>query len=231
MKDGKKLSPSMMLKLADKYYFGNEVERNFEKAFEWYLQAAEKGEYVAISQVCLMYYTGVGTELNYKKAFEWTERALRNPADFLSRYIRAEIYFYGEGDISKNYLEALRLYKYVAKKEVNSAAMVRVAEIYEFGGYGVDSDKQRSLAYYSTSAKYGNVFAMNRLGSLYENGILVHKNYEMAVDWYTLAAEDGSSFAEERLTKLKEIVDCKRDVETLKSKLLIRNPILAWRLP
>lgn len=22
--------------LADKYYFGNEVERNFEKAFEWY---------------------------------------------------------------------------------------------------------------------------------------------------------------------------------------------------
>ena len=36
----------MMLKLADKYYFGNEVERNFEKAFEWYLQASEKGEYV-----------------------------------------------------------------------------------------------------------------------------------------------------------------------------------------
>ena len=72
---------------------------------------------------------------------------------------------------------------------------------------------------------------MNKLGSLYENGIIVDKNYELAVDWYTLAAEDGSSFAEERLTKLKGVVDCKRDVETLKNKLLTRSPIFAWRLP
>ena len=231
MKDGKKLSSSEMLKLGDKFYFGNEVERDFEKAFEWYLKAAEKGESSAISQVCLMYYTGVGTELNYKKAFEWTEHALRNHADFLSRYIRAEIYFYGEGDVPKNYFKALNLYRGVAKTEVNSAAMFRVAEIYEFGGYGIDVNELLSLAYYSASAKYGNVSAMNKLGSLYENGIIVDKNYELATDWYTLAAEDGSSFAEERLTKLKEVVDCKRDVEALKNKLLTRSPFLAWRLP
>ena len=116
-------------------------------------------------------------------------------------------------------------------KEINSAAMFRVAEIYEFGGYGVDVNELVSLAYYSASAKYGNVSAMNKLGSLYENGIIVDKNYELAVDWYTLAAEDGSSFAEERLTKLKEVVDCKRDVEALKNKLLTRSPLLAWQLP
>ena len=75
--------------------------------------------------------------------------------------------------------------------------MVRVTEIYEFGGYGVDVNEQLSLAYYFTSAKYGNVLAMNRLGSFYENVILVHKNYELAMDWYTLVTEDGSSFAEE----------------------------------
>ena len=229
MKGEKKLSSSAMLKLADKYYFGDEVERDFEKAFYWYLQAAEKNEHEAISQVCLMYYTGVGTKLDYKKAFEWTERALRDQADFLARYIRAEMFFHGEF-VQKNYSEALWLYKYVTKTEVNTAAMFRVAQIYESGGYGVEADKLQARAYYSTSAKYGNVSAMNKLGSLYEEGILVKQNYKAAVDWYTLAAAGGSSFAEERLAKLRNFVDCKRDLEALKNKLLTRSPFLAWQL-
>ena len=225
MKGGQKLSSSEMLRLADKYYFGDEVERNFEEAFHWYLQAAEEGEPAAISQVCLMYYTGVGTEQNYEQAFKWTKRALRNPADFLARYIRAEMYFHGEF-VQKNYSEALWLYKYVATKEINSAAMFRVAEIYESDGYGMGARD-----YYTASAKYGNVSAMSKLGSLYENGTIVEQDYKAAVDWYTLAAEDGSSFAEERLAKLKEVVDCKRDFEALKNKLLTRSPLLAWQLP
>ena len=230
MNDGKKLSATAMLELGDKYYFGDEAERNFEKAFYWYLQAAEKNSGEAISQVCLMYYTGVGTKLDYKKAFEWTARALGDPAEFLARYIRAEMYFHGEF-VQKNYSEALQLYRYVAKTEVNSAAMFRVAQIYESGGYGVKADEIMARIYYTASAKYGNVSAMNKLGSLYENGILVEQNYKAAVDWYTLATAEGSSFAEERLRNLKEIVDCKRDVEALKNKLLTRSPFLAWQLP
>lgn len=231
MKGEKKLSPSAMLKLADKYYFGDGVKKNLAEAFHWYLKAAEKNVSEAISQVCLMYYTGVGTEIDYKKAFEWTERALSDPSDFLSRYIRAEIYFYGEGGIEKNYYEALGLYMYSAKKAINSAAMFRIAEIYEAGGYGVEADEQKSLAYLTASAKYGNVSAMEKLGALYEEGYRVEQDYTAAIDWYTLAADGGSSFAEERLAKLKIFADCERDVENLKGRLIIFYPMLAWDLP
>jgi pentatricopeptide repeat protein len=60
--------------LAQKYYNGDEVERNIEKALHWYTKAAEQGD-SACQYALACHYCREG---KYKKAKYWVEAAIKN---------------------------------------------------------------------------------------------------------------------------------------------------------
>ncbi len=57
------------------YYNGLGVERDYEKAIEWYSKAAEQGYSTAQNNLGNMYYNGLGVERDYEKAIEWYSKA------------------------------------------------------------------------------------------------------------------------------------------------------------
>ncbi len=62
-------------KRGDDYYRGRGVEKNEEKAFDWYKKAAEAGNSIAMNNTGNCYYGGIGTHKNAEKAFYWYQQA------------------------------------------------------------------------------------------------------------------------------------------------------------
>lgn len=69
------LSASDMNNLGDQYYYGNGVDQDYEKAFEWYEKAADAGSADAMTVLGNMYKNGEGIEQDFEKAEEWYQKA------------------------------------------------------------------------------------------------------------------------------------------------------------
>jgi hypothetical protein len=61
--------------MADVYYFGHFVPKDYDVAVKWYLRAGEKGNALAQSALGDIYYNGRGMLQDYKTAAAWWERA------------------------------------------------------------------------------------------------------------------------------------------------------------
>ncbi len=94
------------------YYFGVDVEQDYEKAVEWWTKAAEQGD--ASAQGCLgrCYYYGDGIEQDYEKAVEWCRKAAEQGHAWAQYYLG---YCYDKGNgVEKNGEEAIRWWKKAA---------------------------------------------------------------------------------------------------------------------
>ena len=73
-------SPETLYELGNKYYYGNEVEQDYEQALDYYRKAAEQGYAPAQNALGYMFEHGKGVEKdyahnNYKQAFVWYKKA------------------------------------------------------------------------------------------------------------------------------------------------------------
>lgn len=93
--------------LATKYMYGEEIERNEEQAFAWYLQAAEQG--VAPGSVAYMYATGTGVQQNDNEAAKWYAEGAKQ-GDAVSQVNLGRYYEQGTG-VAKDIEKAKTLYK------------------------------------------------------------------------------------------------------------------------
>ena len=62
-------------KLGIKYYYGNNVQKDYVKARKWFQEAAELGHADAQHKLGLMYRFGNGVSQDYEKAEEWFRKA------------------------------------------------------------------------------------------------------------------------------------------------------------
>lgn len=96
-----------------------EGEKNYKKAFHWYLKSAKKG-YV-MSQVMLgqFYSSGDGVSQNYKKAFYWYNKAARQ-GHFAAQINVGIMYNEGQG-VTQDYKQAYVWNSLAAAQGVESA--------------------------------------------------------------------------------------------------------------
>lgn len=99
--------PIAQLSLATKYMYGDEVARDAEQAFSWYLKAAEQG--VAPGSVGYMYATGSGVAQNDHEAAKWYAKGAEQ-GDAVSQVNLARYYEHGTG-VEQDHEKALALYK------------------------------------------------------------------------------------------------------------------------
>ena len=129
-----------------------------------------------------------------------------NSGDGRSQYLVAEMYAAGRG-IEQNFAEST----YWLKKSldyVNKNAQFRQAwaekamgVIYEKGWY-VDSNPERAVRWYRSSADKNYAPAQYRLGLAYAKGLGVNKDNEQAAQWLKKALSNGNLEAKKALTKL-----------------------------
>ena len=106
---------SAILGLAYRY----DKVKDYAKAFEWFMKAAEQGDIHAQFQVGSRYDNGKGVEENYEKAFEWYMKAAKQGYSY-AQFAVGSMYVNGDG-VEKNYEKAKEWLSYAAKQGIKDA--------------------------------------------------------------------------------------------------------------
>jgi len=124
----------------------------------------------------------------------------REQQAFDKQYLKQGLEAYYQGD----YTKASALLQPLADKGV-ARAQFRLAYMYYLGrGFSkntkiADTMIRAALPAIQKFADEGRAWAQSDLGSLYEDGLVLRKNYREAVRWYTLSAEQGYPGAQTNL--------------------------------
>lgn len=144
-------------------------EGHEEKAFAYYMKAAEMDYATAYYNVAAAYYNGEGVERDFDKAFEWFKKAA-DSGDSYAKLKLAECYKRGAG-CKKDYAAAMALYQQIAdsKSKKKGVGDKDIAE-YELGnmylkGLGVEVDLQKAYDYFKRAASHYNRAAENALNN------------------------------------------------------------------
>ena len=151
-------------------------------SYKFLLIEAKKGDAKSQYILGLMYYTGRGVLQNYKEAFRWIKKAA-DQGHALAQYNLGSMYELGQG-ITRDHREAQRLFKMAAEKG-NST-----------------SQNNPILHDIKKAAEQGNAKAQMALGSLYENGQGVTRDFKEAVMWYKMAVKQNAASAKCNLAKM-----------------------------
>ena len=178
------------------------AEKNYTKAFQLYMEAAQMGD--AYSQVWVgnFFNRGVVVEKDYKSAVMWFEKAAKQNNAFALNNL-ARMYEQGTG-VSQNFEKAIELYR-LASNAGEKTASQNLGIMYE-NGKGVPQNYESAVRYYNIAISQGNTdpVLLNNLGVLYADGKGTAPDYEKAEKLFTLAFQKGNDQARVNLNAIKQ---------------------------
>jgi TPR repeat protein len=150
------------VELADLYYDGRGVQRNYSRAFYWYRQAAVAGDVTSKTQLGWMYTRGIGTRADREQAAQWF-RVASEEGDARAQNYLGWAYVQGWG-VPLDYTAARH---WLAKA---AAANDRIG-LYNYGvlherGLGAPPNTQTAIELYKRSAAAGYADARDALRRL-----------------------------------------------------------------
>lgn len=92
-------------------------------------------------------------------------------------------YFHGKNGVKKDKEKALEYLIEAVEIKPNGKSLNMIGRIYQL----VKKDYVTAVEYFKKSAKTGNNFGLNNLGSMYEKGLGVEKDISRAIKLYSLA--------------------------------------------
>ena len=168
----------------EKYYYGDGVEQDYDKAAEWYRKAAKRGYAEAQNSLGYCYQCGLGVEQDYDKAVEWYRKAAEQ--DFApGQNSLGYCYQCGLG-VEQDYDKAVEWYRKAAEQGLDDAQN-NLGLCYD-EGLGVEQDYTKAVEWYSKAAAQDFGAAQNNLGVSYCVGQGVEQDYDMAVELFLKAA-------------------------------------------
>ena len=174
-----------MNRLADAYFDGDIVGKNYKTAFNWCEKSADFGDIEGIINLATMYNRGQGVTEDKRKALELYKKAAELGNDTAMQKL-GDIYGFADPPNSK---EAMKWYQKAIDSN-NTEAMISIAMMYEFG-YGVPEDINIAIGWLKRAIESDNTFAMYILGDIYrKNGNLVE-----AIKLYKQAADKKNGYA------------------------------------
>lgn len=200
-------------KLGCEYLYGKHLPQNLKLAEKWLLQAANDGHSSAKIVLGQEYASGVRLRQDADEAIHWLELATENLKSTGLKL--AEIYLDGK-IIHRNFDEAIKWLNLAADSGFRNKAMKLAAEKCAGGQFSatevlatqawlVEMATQASEAFEAVSdEEYPDRIARNAfdLGELYELGLGVECDTEVAVAFYEHAAELDNRKAQTRLDEL-----------------------------
>ena len=193
--EGERNEGEQWFQLGNKYYNGDGVEEDDEKAVRCYEKAAELGNAAAQFKLGTYYEVGLVVRQDYEEAVKWYKKAAEQGEAVAQIYL-GDCYEDGRG-VPQNYKEAVKWYRKAAEQgEV--AAQNNLGLCYE-NGCGVPQNYKEAVKWYRKAAEQGYAIAQNLLGNCYYDGQGVLQDCREAVKWYRRAAERGNTAAQTSL--------------------------------
>lgn len=180
-------------KVAAMYLLGYGVIKDYPTALRW-LSPAKAADYPEANYwygICLL--NGYGLQKTPESAVSWFEKAAKQG------YVEAQsvlgiMYMEGIG-VKRDYATA---YAWNSKAANNGhpVAMYHLGQLYE-KGVGVAQDDKAAVHWYALAAKQNETNAEFEMGVAYDKGIGdLPKDLNLAIDFYTRAANKGSIAAQ-----------------------------------
>lgn len=167
-------------------------ETDPQKAFEYNLEHAQKGDVKAQYRVFEAYAEGAGVNRDIKEALDWLRRAA-DAGDTTSQAIMgSQEMTFGDAPSAVRYWEK-------ASAGGNLVSTNDLAKVYFSGASGVPADKPRAIELFKKAAEGGFGEAQAALGKCYSTGNGVPKNANEAFRLFSLAAEQGVAIAQKDL--------------------------------
>jgi hypothetical protein len=178
------------------YDKGLGVQRNYQKAADFWAKAAAQGDAHAMYDLGVCHQLGRGCKQNYRLAVMWYRRAAAKglaPAMYaIGRLYELGHYDQGGGQPEQSYPLAAKWYRRAAAKGVASA-MYAIGRLYA-KGRGVNRNPQQAISWFRRAAEAGDLAAMRDMSAAYQVGWGVPKNQEKAAKWASNAADSRQFF-------------------------------------
>jgi uncharacterized protein len=165
-----------------------------DKAFRFNLAKAEKGDIEAQFQVYLAYNNGKGTNIDSELAYQWCKKAADNG------HLNAQN---NMGMLAQQRDDPLQAEFYLLKgcESGSFEAMNDLALLYLNNEDYFSNKEKKAIELLEAAATSGMVVSQKNIGSCYLNGYGVAKNIDLATQWLTKAADQGSLSAMYNLAK------------------------------
>lgn len=164
------------------YFVGEGVKQDFQKAFEYYLRAANLGHAVAQYNLGLVYAEGKGVPVDGEKAARYYLLSAEQNI-LISQYSLA--FLYHEGRIIKRDLQKAFYWYQKAANANQPNAQHNLGCMYLFGE-GVPEDQNKAEEWF-LKASDKVIDSQRMLGELYRR----RKDDDKAFEWYRKAGEAG----------------------------------------
>jgi TPR repeat protein len=177
------------------YVQGEQVEKNYHKAFQWYLRASVQGHAQAQNDLAALYYKGHGVPKDYREAIKWWKlSAEKNYA--VAQNNLGYLYEKGQG-VEKDNSMAANWYLRAAEQGYHKAQN-NLAVMYD-QGRGVPELPEAAVQWWLRAAEQDYSKAQNNLGVMYFQGRGVEKDFSEALKWWNLSARHGYARAQNNL--------------------------------
>ena len=179
--------------LASRYYYGQGVDRDFDRALKYLEQATAFPEYInALGTTADIYYD----KQEYKEALDFYLRYIEiGGTSYFSRV--GYMYMEGQG-IEKDFHRAISYLERGAALGIG-ACYTNMGWIYENDGSGISQNLEKAAEYYQEAAELGDDVGQANLAYCYLNGGGVPYDREEAKYWLEKSAAQGCQRAKDML--------------------------------
>ena len=189
------------------YFNGQNGQKDYVKAAEWFSKAAEQGDINAQSKLGLLYFTGQGVPEDRTEAKKWFSMAAGK--ELLQGDARSKFYM---GLATENKTDAAEWFFQAAAvgdsdavcelknlaEQGNAKAQNKLSILYVLGR-GVPKDETKSTEWFNKAVENGDPDALFYKG---RGSIEFRKDYNEATKWFHMAAEKGHAEAQFNLGQL-----------------------------
>jgi hypothetical protein len=182
-------------------YNSKNITKDEERAFGWYLRAADHGDPWAAYDAGLMYESGyAGKAGDMSKAVDYYRRAADLGVAPAGNAL-GNLYASGRG-VRQDFGKAFQWYRWAADKG-DSNAQVSLGFMYA-NGQATQRDDVKAFELYKRAADQNNATGLNNVGYFYEFGRAVPLNLNEAAAWYDRAIRLGDKNATGNLGRVQE---------------------------
>ena len=188
--------------LANKFYYGEEVAKDYVQSFEWASRSAAQDNPKAKYRLASLYLQGIGIAKDEDKAmalFKECAEGIRKLAEQNDAQAQSNLgwmYHTGQG-VEQDFKEALKWFQEAADQ--GDAFAQLYLGVMHANGEGVEKDFKEAVKWYQKAADQGIASAQYALGMMYFEGQGVEKDSKEVVKWWRKSAEQGIVVAQYNL--------------------------------
>ncbi len=186
--------------LGKAYYTGEDVPKDYTKAFDLYRKSANQGNAKAENNLASMYGKGEGVKADPKAAADWYLKAAKHGSS-LAEANFAELCQSGEG-VPRDLKEAVQWYQKAADQGLVDAQR-NLGRIYDRGNLGAHRDPKQAVFWYRKAAEQGDAESQLELGRHYFVGLGVEKDIVTGYKWLLISASQGNPDAQVMQSELR----------------------------